>query len=237
MENLSTDAKRALGAGLAVVALVVFSHLSANPSGIEQQAAVLLSNSSDTLTQLNQALLSANKEKGVLKENELVETVLHRKVLMEIIAKENPAHFLRYTLDAGQVSSLPKSVTANIEKKISTEGVIDTYIIDDFEHPEKSRYEYYFKRGANVKPLYLVGGLSVRSNTRAIVTGYEGDSYVVADNTKGNVSIKSNKDADGGSNEALGVQNTAVILVEFEDSGPRPFTREQAQYFLQRAGE
>ncbi|KKW33681.1 MAG: hypothetical protein UY80_C0035G0006 [Parcubacteria group bacterium GW2011_GWB1_53_43] len=141
--------------------------------------------STDTLTQLNQSLISANKDKGVLKEGELLEKAVHRKALMEILAKENPAHFLRYVLNASQISSLPKSVTATVEKRISTEGVIDTYIIDDFEHPEKSHYEYYFKRGANVKSLYLVGDLLVRSNTQALITGYEGDTYVVADNTKG----------------------------------------------------
>jgi len=228
--NLSPDARRALGAGIAVIALIVFSHFSsASPAVLNQQAAVAAVSSTDTLTQLNQSLISANKDKGVLKDGELLEKAVHRKALMEILAKENPAHFLRYVLNASQVSSLSKSVTATVEKRISTEGVIDTYVIDDFKHPEKSRYEYYFKRGANVKPLYLVGDLLVRSNTQALITGYEGDTYVVADNTKGNVTIKVNKDSDGGSNEALGVQNTAVILVDFEDSGPRPFTKEQAQ--------
>ncbi|KKW24499.1 MAG: hypothetical protein UY68_C0010G0025, partial [Parcubacteria group bacterium GW2011_GWF2_52_12] len=227
--NLQPDARRALGAGLVVIALVAFSNSSAHISDVGQQAAVAAVSSTDTLTQLNQSLISANKDKGVLKEGELLEKAVHRKALMEILAKENPAHFLRYVLNASQISSLPKSVTATVEKRISTEGVIDTYIIDDFEHPEKSHYEYYFKRGANVKSLYLVGDLLVRSNTQALITGYEGDTYVVADNTKGNVTIKANKDIDGGSNEALGVQNTAVILVDFDDSGPRPFTKEQAK--------
>lgn len=178
------------------------------------------------LLNLNSEITSRSlaQEEKDLKIANLTSAVKQRKILVKELMKENPRAFLVTAIKRNQRSLLPVNIQKDIEQETVITAKIEVLHIDDFENPKNSRFEYTLRTKdakLNFYPtdeLYLVSGAEVKIN------GFQLDDIVVSDINKQNFQVT--KEAPP--LESTGDQKTLVLLINFLNSPPIPFTKEQA---------
>ncbi len=107
-----------------------------------------------------------------------------RKQLMLELAKSNPGLFLAQVLPTSVKSGLSVNALAKIESPKTISGVLGVMHIDDFKNPENSRFAYYVHQGKTKIELFPTKPLNTASGARVTVSGYQLDSFIVADTAK-----------------------------------------------------
>lgn len=178
------------------------------------------------LLNLNSEITSRSlaQEEKDLKIANLTGAVRQRKILIKELMKENPRAFLATALRKNQRSSLPQDIQKDIEQETVITAKIEVLHIDDFENPENSRFEYFLQTKDIKLNFYPTEGLYLVSGAEVKINGFQLDDVVVADVTKNNFQVT--KEAPP--LESVGDQKTLVLLVNFLDSPPVPFTKERA---------
>jgi len=158
------------------------------------------------------------------------QTALERKKLMLELAKKNPRAFIANSIRAADRATLPIEVRPYVETQVTTQGTVIVLHIDDFENPDNSRFEYTFKVGSQSLEFYPTTELHMISGTTLKVTGVKLDNVLAVDSEFGSnkITVVGNIPVP----ESTGLQRTLILLVEFTDSGPRPFTPEEAQKII-----
>ncbi|MBI2100136.1 MAG: hypothetical protein HYT48_02230, partial [Candidatus Vogelbacteria bacterium] len=159
-------------------------------------------------------------------EQRLINISRERKIAMLKLAKENPRLFLSLALKKKDKAALPAKVQANVETETQVTGQIEVLHIDDFAKPENSHFLYSIKSGRQKLEFYSTSDLYLSSGATVRVNGFQLDNVVVA-NTSDPTAFTVTQAAPPP--ESVGDQRTLVLLVDFPDSGPRPFTVQQAQ--------
>ena len=159
---------------------------------------------------------------------DLVSIAKQRKALMIDLAGKNPVAFLSVVMPAVKRNQLPVEVQAEIEKDTILTGKIQTLQVDDFSHPENSSFKNYLASGQNRYELYSPTSLGFISNTPIKVSGFLLGNAVVAGAQTDSVQVTGAVPQP----ESVGIQKTAILLVDFLDSGPRPFTPAAIKYYI-----
>jgi M6 family metalloprotease-like protein len=166
----------------------------------------------------------------------LASLLAQRKRFMVMLAKEDPSFFLSSQLSSEIKSKIPINHQSKIENLVTLVGKIENVYVDDFKHPENARKLYYLNTGDEKYHLYVSGTPSVSSAGTLSVRGFQIDSVIVAnsDDIHGTDNqLRGGPDvglpADSDSEETRGTQRLLVFLVDFQDSGTRPITREAMQ--------
>lgn len=140
-----------------------------------------------------------------------------RKTLLLDLAKKSPALFLATAMSAENRAKLPVEAQSSVEKKATLSGTLQVLHVDDFSKPEKSHFEYFLASGGKRYELYVPTTLSTPANSEVSVSGFSLGNAIVAHTRNVKVTRVSKKP------ESVGVQKTAIVLVDFLNSGPRPF--------------
>jgi M6 family metalloprotease-like protein len=159
----------------------------------------------------------------------LVAAAKERKALMEKLAVKDPGAFLRTTLSALERQRLPATVQPYLEKEAALKGPVTVVHKDDFKNPKNSSFEFYLRVGPTNYRLALTQSLPVaRSGAVVTANAYTVGQVAVVKRGAKDVAVT----APAPPPEALGAQKTLVLLMDYKDSGPRPFTKEQIQTSL-----
>lgn len=179
-----------------------------------------------TLLNLNSEITSRSlaQEEKDLKTANLASGVKQRKILIKELMKENPRAFLATALKKDQRAVLPQDIQKDIEQETALTAKIEVLYIDDFKNPENSRFEYFLRIGKDRLNFYPTDELHLISGAEVKIEGFQLDEIIVADTNKNNFQVT--KEAPP--LESVGDQKTLVLLINFLDSPPIPFTKEQA---------
>ncbi|GEM_PF-2369911 len=152
-----------------------------------------------------------------------------RKVRMDALIESNPQEFIDNALSENQRAQLPTEVQNDIEKETTLITTADVLHVDDFKNHENSKYEYYVRSGNNRLKLHLAGEFEpFISNTKIRVKGFVLGNKMVASASQETFQILEQAPAQ----ETVGEQKVAVFLVDFLDSGTRPYTKEDVKKII-----
>ncbi len=152
---------------------------------------------------------------------------LRLDVMMKL-AKENPDLFLKIAAVTKFRAKLPQALIKYAEQQATIRaGIIEVFHVDDFEKPEDSKYEYYIRQGNTRLSFYPTGQISTISGAKINAVGFKIKDIFAANTKAANFKIY-----DAPKLDALGEQKTLVLLVNFQDSGTPPFTKEQAKELI-----
>jgi M6 family metalloprotease-like protein len=179
---------------------------------IKSLTSLLFSDKTKVINIGNQAFISSTDPVLIAKA---------RKTSILNLARKSPILFLAIAMPETQRTKLPATVQEQTEKSTTLTGKLQILHVDDFSKPENSRFGYYLISGKNRYELHTPATISFSANTSVSVSGFMLDNIIVA-NTN---SVQAVAPEPGLPElESLGVQKTAIILVDYLDSGPRPFT-------------
>lgn len=148
-----------------------------------------------------------------------------RKTRMLSLAKENPQEFLNEILLKSTRDSLPANLKNLVEREIDFTTKIDVLHEDDFKN-RVAKYFYFLRSGTKRFQFYPDGALPpLRSGTTVRIKGFQLENFVVASVTPQNFQIIANAAPP----ISIGVQKTAVLLINFLDSPSAPVTPAEVQ--------
>ncbi len=153
----------------------------------------------------------------------LKEIVGRRKQLMVTLARENTIIFLSLALTRKMRESLPADIQRDIETETTVTGRLGAIHIDDFDHHEKSKFKYFLDSNNDRTQLYLSTEPKAAPGSTIKLNAYSIEGILAAN------SANMIQTAAAPSLDSVGDQKTLVLLVNFADSGPLPFTVAQAQ--------
>lgn len=153
-----------------------------------------------------------------------VSVAKERKAVLKRLARKNPGAFLSSVIPAQKRNKLSVAVQAESEKDVNLTGELSTIHVDDFSNPANSYFDHYLSVGSQRYELYSILPINIPPGTQINVSGISLDNVVVA-NASGD-SVQETRARP--KLESTGSQKTAVFLVDFLDSGPRPFTAQTA---------
>ncbi|MDO8183453.1 MAG: hypothetical protein Q7T49_00505 [bacterium] len=171
-----------------------------------------------TLTQAYTAEKSITLKTSL--QGKLGAKLILRQQVMKQLVKDNPRLFIKNVLSNTVSSSLPTALQPLVEKRVAISGELTTIHVDDFNNPEKSRFDYYLLEtkadgSKSQRKLRLTADQPLISGSIISITGYSISDLVVVDtDVKANFIVKST-----GQLESVGNQKTMVILVKCLDSG------------------
>jgi M6 family metalloprotease-like protein len=179
----------------------------------------------------NNAILQAfkDKEKGVSNTKEITDLAKERKSDMISLLKTSPRAFIVHSVSDSDRNTLSNDVKEYVESEITVSGRIVAIHVDDRD-PEKSGFKYKLhtdksKNNSEEIELFLTKDIEINSGTEVTVTGV-GYANILAVDTEGEGAFEVTSEVSGSG--ATGVQDTIVLLVDFNNSGARPFNKNQA---------
>ncbi|MFA4953241.1 MAG: LamG-like jellyroll fold domain-containing protein [Candidatus Pacearchaeota archaeon] len=185
------------------------------------------------LISLNGGIQLASVELRQQKITQMKDIAVKREILMLQLAKENPYVFLDVVSKSVGLASVPVEIQQYIEKPFSISASVDVMIYDDFANNKSwNEYTLNLKGDSTTKyqtqklEFYPTRDLNVISGTSVSISGYKLQNVAVA-NVDKNLQVLSTTPLD-----SIGDQKTLVLLVDFLDSGVRPFTKEQGQELI-----
>ena len=219
-----------------------------SPTTITQIAlpdeAIIAESFNNDLNQINQQILSINRDltsvtKGSTAYNNLISTknqktielvakAQNRKSIMLRLAEKDPRAFLRLRIPSLTRLAYPTAAQVYVETDVTLQGVIDVTHVDDFQNHANSKFLYTLDVSGKKYPLYPTKPIYSPSGAVYEIKGVRLDSVVVA--TANTQSARVVRDAPP--SEAVGEQRTLVFLVDYLNSGPRPFTVAEAKNFV-----
>ena len=134
-----------------------------------------------------------------------------RAALMEELAAADPQAFLLNVIPDEAQKNLSASVKSHIEKRTKVKGTVDVLHIDDFEHPENSRFEYTLKANGKKLKLALAGNApAMLSGTEVQVDGFQIGETIAAVGNTGALQVTA---AAKPTPDSVGPQSTLFILI------------------------
>ncbi|MFH1170583.1 MAG: hypothetical protein V1704_03425, partial [Candidatus Vogelbacteria bacterium] len=156
-----------------------------------------------------------------------------RKNEMLNLAKTNPRLFLNQKLSPTIIQQIPPELRTNIEQPVSLSGNLEVMHVDDFDHPENSRYDYSLVVGHDKYELYPTQPIISASGAVLAVSGSRLDTILVVEaEIAGNLHILTPAPPP----DSVGDQKTLILLINFLDSGP-PLKTPQEIYDLTFNGQ
>ncbi len=182
--------------------------------------------------------VKSTKKKSML--SELDKLAIERKNKMTNLAKENPILFLNNVLSEKERNLFPDEIKEHIEEKTIIEGKLLTLHIDDFSNRNNpiSKFEYFIITKENKKiNFYPLVSLGFIPESKIKVSGYKIDKNIVGFVKE--IETKEEKTSKTITGKAIQYPSPiippvpeehkiAVILVNFLDSPPSPFTPAEA---------
>ncbi|MEK7621694.1 MAG: hypothetical protein AAB415_00785 [Patescibacteria group bacterium] len=158
-----------------------------------------------------------------LAPTELKSLLVQRKVEMLTLAQNNPRLFLTQKLSPSTIQKILPNLRPNLEQAATLTGRLEVMHIDDFKQPQNSEFVYSLVVGNEKYALYPTEPIYSASGAVMKVDGFQLAEVIVAEAGKFQIITAAPKP------EAVGDQKTLVLMIDFLDSGPRPFTNQQAQ--------
>ncbi|MBX4198561.1 hypothetical protein KW782_04500 [Candidatus Parcubacteria bacterium] len=156
---------------------------------------------------------------------ELKTLVEKRKNIMLDLLKKDPRVFIKNKLPATTRQRLSKDIQALVEQDVTVQGKTNVLHVDDFEKPENSSFRYILKTAQGDIEFHPTREIPLTSNTTLKVTGVQlGTEMALDTDQKTAMQVLASAPAI----DSIGDQKMLVFLIEFANSGPRPFTRQQA---------
>ncbi|MEK7622062.1 MAG: zinc-dependent metalloprotease family protein [Patescibacteria group bacterium] len=206
---------------------------AAQPSSVSQPIVEVETAASAKLAAASRSLslVSALNQQITAKINQLAPTELksllvQRKVEMINLAKNNPRLFLTQKLSPATIQKIPPALRPNLEQSVTLTGRLKVIHSDDFEHPENSHFDYLLVVGNEKYALYPTQPINSASRAVLAVSGLRLDKILVVESEKaGQLRILTSAPPP----YAVGEQETAVILVNFQDNPVEPTTKEDTR--------
>lgn len=225
------------GKNLALVAA------SITPTGVSDVIVISQASEVEVISLLNQELLGTypvtqkapsakmvTKEAVGVKTARLLPLAKKRKELMTALASKDPDAFVFNAITKAQKQKLPSVIQAEIEEEGITSGSLVVITVDDFENPANSRDQYSLLSGKeNLELLVSKNAIPPSiSGAKVSVDGYRIGKKVVTKAKKESIRVMT----PAPNLDTVGDQKTLVFLIETNDSGTRPFTREEANILV-----
>ena len=164
-----------------------------------------------TVQDLNKQIFEITS-KEVTPQNPAIQDLLSRRktaLLTEI--RLNPIAINTFKLPSGLLNELSKNGYRDLEQDVTLSGKIEIMHYDDFDHPEKSVFQYYIVSSSSKQRFYPFSQNSFSPNVNVEVTGLQVDQEVF-----GQARVISKTNPENGS-QKLGqgseVYKMAVFLV------------------------
>lgn len=196
----------------------------------------------DEIGKLNNEILTFSEKSKTASQDQKNQNISQLKTRLaaraakiQLLLTESPDATLPVMLPPKTIVTITQQapVEANkfLEKTTSVNNVTLKVIhVDHFNSNDLTKstgeIEYYIIKNKSEQRLYLAGGeIELTSGTKVNIDGYELPSgNVLAASGAGSLRVISVPTP-----ESVGNQKTLTILVNFADSGPVPFSKEQAQ--------
>ncbi len=173
----------------------------------------------DPSIQSDMSLLSSLLNgKSLESTTDTVSIFKRRKEILLDLAEKSPVGFLTVAMPDAERTKLISTVREQVEKKETITGDLQVLHVDDFSKPENSHFEYFISSGDTRYELHTPANITTPANSKVSVSGFVLDNVMVANNTAIRTLSSASK------LDSVGAQKTAVLLVDYADSGPQPFT-------------
>ncbi|MCC2630813.1 MAG: hypothetical protein K0S38_622 [Candidatus Paceibacter sp.] len=206
---------------LCVLPAFAFAHETSNTHPHPDTSALEAS-----ITNANQTLQSnTGRGRSARSSAATITAAKNRKEQFKELAKKNPQAALRLAFRPEKRAALPTDLQQYIESNVTVTAKVNVLHIDDFKTPENSYFTYTLKASTGDVALYPTREVNVRSGTVLKVNGVQVDNVLVATGDDSGVIVTQAAPIP----TSIGDQKTAVLLVDFTDSGNRPFTAAQVK--------
>jgi hypothetical protein len=159
----------------------------------------------------------------------LIQTIKKREDLLLKLAEEKPIIFLALAMKESTRNTFPRSLQNHIEQKVTIEGQLEVIHAINYSNEQPIKKTKFFIRTPKERiQFYPIFPIDIISETQARVSGFKVNNILVA-NTQPH-SFQITKIIS--SSEAISDQKTLVLLIDFTDSGPRPFSKEEAAQLI-----
>ncbi len=172
-------------------------------------------------------------------------SLVTRKKRMIVLAETDPKKFIASVFPQEIRRKIPASLQTEVEKEIVTEGTLEVIHADDFQDESKSYFIYTLRQGEKGTRFYVPTPLNRTSGEKIKITGYKIGDIIVAQTTNFTSTSQESQphthpggdhpiieDETGYSLDSVGDQKTLVFLVRFQNSGPIPFLKAQAEELI-----
>jgi len=171
-------------------------------------------------------ILAVQYYNDVLEEAPTLDDAISRKEVMLQLAQADPTAFLENTLPSDARSALPTDLQAQIEEPVLLEGDYTIVTTDDYNDLEPIEYPV-INTGSDLFALNSPNELSMEIGSKISVSGFRLDSEVVAYNS--NIQFLSAPNIIA---TQTSIRHLLVILVNYQDSPPIPFKKDDAVQFM-----
>ena len=148
-----------------------------------------------------------------------------RSNLLSTLLKNDPATAFMELFPETVLADLPEEVKREAEQPVVLEATLEVIHKDDFEK-RTDEFQYFLRQENKRYSFYPVGSSQpLMPSSRVRVKGYQiGENIVAvaADNTFEVLQATEQQDS-------IGEQKTLIVLINFLDSPPVPFTRDEAE--------
>ena len=154
-----------------------------------------------------------------------------RKTRLIGLAKTNPHEFLKNIMSAADRARVPQELRSEVEEQVTLEGALGVIHKDDFVN-KKAEYSYTLTTADKILNLHSMSDTSdplLYPRARVRISGWQISDEIVSETTADNFQILAWAAADPPT-----PQNWRVlgVMVNFQDSPPEPFSRDQAEKIL-----
>lgn len=174
------------------------------------------------------------------------ESLVARKKRMIVLAETDQKKFIASVFPQEIRRKIPASLQAEVEKEIITEGTLEVIHADNFEDESKSYFIYTLRQGEKGTRFYVPTPLNRASGEKIKITGFKIGDIIVAQTTNFTSTSQGShpvphthpdddtiiEDDTDYSLASVGDQKTLVFLVRFQNSGPVPFSKSQAEQMV-----
>lgn len=158
-----------------------------------------------------------------------------RRTMLAALIQKDPDGAFTAMLPASVIAALPPELQSLAEKPVSLLGKLETIHVDvNLGKPSvsdlpRSEFRYYVNSGGTRYELHPVGSeLNAASGATVRVSGYQLGAALLAPVGVNGIEIT----AQAPQPVAIGEQKTLAVLVNFQDSGPVPFTAAEAKKLI-----
>ncbi|MDO8567064.1 MAG: hypothetical protein Q7R58_02855 [bacterium] len=208
------------------------NNIPQNPSPSENPVPTNSALIQSDVTQI--ALLSADllrKENitasvGNTDEADKIRKAKERKEKLKRLARSgHPDAVLSAAIPADKKNVLSAKVLAEVEKDVNLTGELSVLHVDDFSNPKNSRFDNFLTVSGKRYELYSIQPINISPGAQISISGIALDEVVVVKAERNAIKERVRPPKL----DSMGKQKTAVFLIDFLDSGPRPFSARTAK--------
>ncbi len=182
------------------------------------------------LTELNQSLLDTNRKAALASQSqrpmlteELIDIARRRREMLRELIVNSPNEAVQTLLPQERVEELPETVRQYVESRFSAQGILDV-LAEDIPHEPRMRF--FFNHEGEKLELLFVGDppeVATGSEIQVLATKVDDVLLLSSGGENGTPSQEMQVVANVLPN-TFGVQNTAVVLVNFQDNNTQPYS-------------